>query len=91
MRGGVDTISAPAMGALLMPRSRDELRRALDEGEWLRVGDLATVLDVSASTAHRLLGNQIGFKFKPGGKQRIADPADVRRLLEESEQTHRGQ
>jgi hypothetical protein len=75
-----------------MPRSRDELRQALKVGEWLRVGDLATVLGVSASTAHRLLlSGEIGWRYKPGGKQRAADPADVRRLLEEAERTHRGE
>ena len=75
-----------------MPRSRDELRRALQNGEWLRVGDLAILLDVSPSTAHRLMASgEIGVRKKAGGKQRIADPADVRRLLEESEKTHRGE
>lgn len=74
-----------------MPRDRDQLRQAVKAGEWLRVGDLATVLGVSASTAHRLLNSgEIEFKYKPGGKQRMASPADVGRLLEESERTHRG-
>ena len=74
-----------------MPRSRDELRAAVDAGEWLRAGELATVLDVSRTTAHRLLeAGTIGWKVKPGGKQRLADPGDVRRLLEESERVRRG-
>ncbi|MCY1141402.1 helix-turn-helix domain-containing protein [Actinoplanes sp. Pm04-4] len=73
-------------------RSREELRQALADGEWLRVGELAVVLGVSPSTAHRLLGSgDIEWKYKVGGKQRTANPADVRRLLEQAEQTHRGE
>jgi hypothetical protein len=74
-----------------MPRTPDELRQAVNGGEWLRVGDLALVLDVSASTAHRLLtSGDVGWKSKPGGKQRLADPADVQRLLADAEQVRRG-
>jgi len=74
-----------------MPRSRDELLRAVEAAEWLRVGDVAIVLQVSRTTAHRLFeAGAIAWKRKPGGKQRQADPADVRRLLSEAEQVQRG-
>ncbi|MFF0380724.1 helix-turn-helix domain-containing protein [Actinoplanes missouriensis] len=75
-----------------MPRSRDELLAALAADEWLRAGDVATVLDVSRSTASRLFDSgELAYRYRPGGKQRTADPADVRRLLEASERTHRGE
>ena len=74
-----------------MPRSRDELRAAVDAGEWLRGGDVAIVLGRGRTTVHRLFeSGELGWKFMPGGKQRHADPADVRRLLAEAEQVHRG-
>ena len=75
-----------------MPRERDELRQALADGEWLRVGDLAAVLGVSASTAHRLLNSgAIAWRYKAGGKQRMAKPADVLQLLEQAEEERRGE
>jgi predicted site-specific integrase-resolvase len=74
-----------------MPRSRDELRTAVTAGEWLRAGEVAIALAVSRTTVHRLfLDGTIGWKLKVGGKQRLADPADVRRLLAEGEQVRRG-
>lgn len=74
-----------------MPRERDELHQALAGGEWLRVGELAIALGVSVRTAHRLLDSgEIGYRYKAGGKQRIADPADALRLISEAEQVHRG-
>lgn len=75
-----------------MPRSRDQLLAAVEAGEWLRAGDVAIVLGIGRTSAHRLLSSgELGWKLKPGGKQRQADPADVRRLLTEAEQVHRGE
>jgi hypothetical protein len=33
---------------------------------------------------------RVAWKLKPGGKQRQADPADVRRLLQGADQVRRG-
>jgi hypothetical protein len=69
-----------------------ELRKRLEAGEWLRPGDVAIAMGLSRSTVHRLLDDgQIGWKLRPGGKQRWCDPKDVVRLLREAEETRRGE
>jgi hypothetical protein len=74
-----------------MPRSRDELLAALQTGEWLRAGDVAIVLGRGRTTVHRLFeSGEIAWRLNPGGKQRHADPVDVRRLLQTAAQVHRG-
>jgi len=74
-----------------MPRSRDELRAALDTGEWLRAGDVAIVLGRGRTTVHRLFeSGELGWKYLPGGSQRHANRADVLQLLTDAEQVHRG-
>ncbi len=75
-----------------MPRDRDELVRLVEAGEWLRAGDVAIVLQRGRSTVTRLLdAGEIGWRLRPGGKQRWCDPADVLRLLRGSEETRRGE
>lgn len=66
------------------------IERRLDAGEWLRLGDIAVLLGVSRTTAHRLFARgQIAYRKTPGGL-RYGDPADVRRLLAESRRVQRG-
>ncbi len=75
-----------------MPKDPQELRQQVEAGEWLRGGDVAIVLGLSRSTVHRLLASgEIGWKLRPGGKQRWCDPADVLRLLREADGTRRGE
>lgn len=68
------------------------LRTRVEAGEWLRSGDVSTVLGLSRSTVHRLLtSGEIAWKKRPGGKQRYCNPADVLRLLKEADELRRGQ
>lgn len=68
-----------------------ELRQRVAAGEWLRTGDVAVLLGVSRSTAHRMVTTRkIAYRRKPGGKQRFLDPADVRKLLDEANIVWRG-
>lgn len=72
-------------------QKRAELEKRLEAGEWLPPGDVAIVLAISRSKATRMLSDgRIGFRFRPGSKYRVANPADVKRLLDESRQEHRG-
>lgn len=69
-----------------------DLERRLDAGEWLRPGQVATLLDISRGTVHnKLTSGEIRSRRKGGGIQRICNPADVRRLLDESRQVHGGE
>ncbi len=67
-----------------------ELERRLDAGEWLRPGEVAVLLDIGRSTVHDMLkAGKISYRRKGGGIQRLCDPADVRRLLDESRRVRR--
>lgn len=66
-------------------RDLDELTRRLATDEWLQVGDVAALLNVSPKTVDRLIGKgEIGTRYKAGSTWRLCNPADVRRLLEQS-------
>jgi excisionase family DNA binding protein len=69
-----------------------DIERRLDAGEWLRPGEVAALLGIGRTTVHRMLGaGTIGHRVRPGtGEQRECAPADVRRLLDERRQVHRG-
>ena len=68
-----------------------EVERRLDEGEWLKIGDLMVLFDASRSMVDRWLRNGVtiggqrivlGYQLLPGDIREV-DPADVRRLLAE--------
>lgn len=68
----------------------DEIEQRLDAGEWLRPGEVATLLDVSRTTVHGLLKRgEIRYRATPGG-QRRCNPEDVRRLLDAARRVHGG-
>lgn len=69
-----------------------ELRRRLDAGEWLLVGEVALVLGIGRATAHRLVADgAIKYKLRPGtGQYRECDPADVRAQLAARTEIHGG-
>ncbi len=91
MVAAVTTIGTHEAVARLMARTRDELRRAVEAGEWLRTGDVAILLGLSRATAiRRIDSGQIRWRLQPGGKQRFCDPADLLRLVEEAEKPQRG-
>lgn len=68
------------------------LQRRVDAGDWLLVGEVATLLEISRSTAHRMVdAGTIGHRIRPGaGRRRECDPTDLRRLLDERRRVHRG-
>lgn len=67
------------------------LERRLDAGDWLRTGEVAALLGVSRGTIHNWVkAGTIGHKRKGGGIQRVCNPEDVRRLLNQSRQVHGG-
>lgn len=67
-----------------------EIERRLDAGEWLGPSAVAKLLGVSRTTVHRLFEDEkLAYRTTPGG-QRRADPADVRRMLEQTRTVHRG-
>lgn len=65
-----------------------ELERRLRAGgdrAWLRPGEIAAVLRVSRSTVGNwLAAGKIRYRMKAGGIQRLGNPVDVLRLLDES-------
>ncbi|MFI5938098.1 hypothetical protein [Actinoplanes sp. NPDC051494] len=72
------------------PAERETLRARLRAGDWLRVGDVAKVLGIGRTKAHTLMTKGvIGYKLEAGGKYRQANPADVLKMLSESETEYR--
>jgi hypothetical protein len=69
---------------------RETLRGRVNAGEWLRVGDVAKVLGIGRTKAHTLMTKgTIGYRLEPGSTYRVANPADLLKLLTESEQERR--
>ncbi len=83
---------APTATIGTMPRTVEDLERALDAGEWLRPGDVANLLDISRAAVVRMLNAdppQIRYRVKPGtGRHRECHPDDVRRELAARRQVH---
>jgi excisionase family DNA binding protein len=78
-------------GRMTSDQERAALEQRLEAGEWLLPGDAAKLLGLSRSTVTRYIRDgAIGHKRKPGSRYRLANPLDVRRLLEESRIEHRG-
>jgi len=69
-----------------------EIERRLEHNEWLRPGDVATLLSVSRKTVDRLIGaKRIRYRLIPGsGRHRLCNPDDVRQLLVEARKVHGG-
>lgn len=62
-----------------------ELERLVDAGEWLTIGRVVELLQISRSKVQYLLtSGTIGSRRKASSKYRFCDPTDVRRLLDES-------
>lgn len=78
--------------ALTMPRKSDttpEQRAALEKqvlaGEWLRTGDAAKVLGISRSKVDLMIkASALGYRLEPGSRYRQVNPADIKKLLDES-------
>jgi excisionase family DNA binding protein len=66
-----------------MGETAAEIERRLERGEWLRPGDVATLLSVHRMTIDRMIrAGRIRFRLVPGtGKHRECNPEDVRREL----------
>src|SRR5688572_20525326 len=85
------TVTTPEERQAALLARRAELLKRAEGGEWLRTGDVATLLGISRSSAHRLVvDGTIEHKFRIGGKQRLCNPDDVLRLLNDAEKRHRG-
>lgn len=64
---------------------RAELERRVRNGEWLKTGPVAKLLGIGRTKAHMLVSSGvIRHRTVAGGVQRLANPEDVLRLLEES-------
>jgi hypothetical protein len=73
------------------PAEREALTKRVLAGEWLRTGQAAKVLDVSRSKVDILIRDGvIGHRNEPNSRYRQCNPADVQRLLAESQQERRG-
>jgi len=67
------------------------IEHRLDQGGWLSPGEVAALLGIGRTTVHRLLlSGKIGYRLKGAGPQRLCNPADVRRLLDQARREHRG-
>jgi len=68
-----------------MARTWQEIKRRLDEGEWLLIGDVAILLGIDRKTVDRMLKKdppQIRYEVRPGtGEYRECNPEDVRTEL----------
>lgn len=75
-----------------MADTAEQLERRLERNEWLRPGEVATLLSVDRKTVDRLIKHgKIGYKLIPGtGRHRICDPGDVRREMDARQVVHRG-
>jgi excisionase family DNA binding protein len=68
-----------------------QLARRLEAGDWLQIGEVAALLNVSRNTVdRRMRDGTIGTRMRAGTKWRVCNPADVLRLLEESITERRG-
>jgi predicted site-specific integrase-resolvase len=73
-----------------MPPTAAEVQAKLDAGAWLKSGALAILFGVDRSTVDDWIGKGLlGYRRTVGG-HRECDPADVRKLLAERNQIHRG-
>jgi excisionase family DNA binding protein len=74
------------------PDVQAALEKRVEAGEWLRVGDAAKVLGVGRTKMHMLVSEgKIGYRFEPGSKYRQCNPADIKRLLDDSRKEVRGE
>ncbi|GGN86476.1 hypothetical protein GCM10010112_68110 [Actinoplanes lobatus] len=68
-----------------------DLEARVRGGEWLRPGQAAQLLGTSRATlSRRLEDGTIGWRLNASGKQRLCDPRDLIRLLEQSREDRRG-
>lgn len=74
-----------------------DIERRLNAGEWLRPGEVASLLGVARSTVDAYLreperGGQglIRYRRRGGGIQRLCHPDDVRKLLGEARRVRGG-
>lgn len=69
-----------------------DIERRVRAGEWLRPGDIATLLGVDRRTVDRMLRADppgMRFRIKPGsGKHREIDPASALAELDRRRQVH---
>lgn len=74
--------------------SAADIECAARAGEWLPIGQVATVLRVSRNKVHLMIkSGEIGYQLIPGPAQkphRECSPKDVLRLLDESRVVYRG-
>lgn len=69
------------------PDERASLEQRVMAGEWLRVGDAAKVLGIGRTKMHTLVSRgAISYRLEPGSRYRQVNPADIKKLLDESRQ-----
>lgn len=72
-----------------MTDEQTELEKRVRAGEWLKTGAVATLLGIGRTKVHTLLGRgTIRYRVIPGGIQRVCNPEDVLRLLEDGRRMH---
>lgn len=75
----------------MVEQSPEELERMLDDGEWLKAGQVAALLGVDPATIHRRrAARKIRVRKQGGDGQYLFHPEDVRRLLDASREVHGG-
>lgn len=77
----------------VVQETADEIERRLDAREWLKAGQIATLLNVDPATVHRwFAAGRLPYRERGGeGGQREADPAAVRARLVASRRVHGGE
>jgi excisionase family DNA binding protein len=87
--GKIRATASTLAGTVATVDDRETLRQRLTAGEWLRTGEAAVLLQVGRTKMHKLVRDGIiRHRVRAGGVQRLCHPADVARLLAESELVH---
>lgn len=77
-----------------MAKTREEIERRLDAGDWLLVGEVAILFGVSRSTVHRMVSGEppmVDHRIRAGrGGYRELNPVQVREQLSELRKVRAG-
>lgn len=73
------------------PQEAAEIERRLDEGAWLRTGDVAVLFEATRQDVDHWIGaGKFRYRRTPGG-HRLLHPEDVRRELDAFRVVHGGE